>query len=314
MGGDFSYSYGYGGNDPDTFFLMASITKLFTTTCIFVLKEQDKLSLDDKITKYIQEDMIKELHFYKGKDYSMDLLISDLLFQTSGLPDDFEEDKDNTKENINNQDKQCSFEDVLTLTKKQKPHFIPNKGKRAHYASINLDILGAIIENVTNKELEDVYKQFIHDPLEMKNTYLPKSIDDFVLTFYYKDQVLHRTKFLNSSGASGGGISTARELMVFIKAFFMGKLFDKAIFNELKTRNKLQFAMYPIHYGAGFMGIPLNGLTTFFMGKGELMGHSDSSGSFAFYYPKKDIFFVGDVSQVENAVRSIRLIQAVISK
>lgn len=35
---DFSYSKGYGGKSIDTPFLMASITKLLTTTCIFILR------------------------------------------------------------------------------------------------------------------------------------------------------------------------------------------------------------------------------------------------------------------------------------
>src|SRR5699024_8489186 len=107
--------------------------------------------------------------------------------------------------------------------------------------------------------------------------------------------------------ASGGAISTARELMVFMKAFFKGELFDKNIFQELERDNKLQFAMYPIHYGAGFMRIPLNGFVTFFMGKGELIGHSGSTGSFAFYFPRKDLFFVGDVNQMNNPSVPIRL-------
>lgn len=66
---------------------MASITKLFTTTCIFILKEQDRLSLDDKVTKYFHEDTLRNLHIYKDGEYSRELTLSNLLFQTSGLPD-----------------------------------------------------------------------------------------------------------------------------------------------------------------------------------------------------------------------------------
>ncbi len=43
------------------------------------------------------------------------------------------------------------------------------------------------------------------------------------------------------------------------------------------------------------------------MGKGELIGHSGSTGSFAFYYPIKDLYIVGDLNQMANAALPIRL-------
>lgn len=54
------------------------------------------------------------------------------------------------------------------------------------------------------------------------------------------------------------------------------------------------------------MCIPLGGLGNLFMGKGELVGHGGSTGSFAFYYPEKDVFFVGDVNQMAKPI-GIRL-------
>ena len=108
--------------------------------------------------------------------------------------------------------------------------------------------------------------------------------------------------------ASGGCVSTARELMVFIKAFFKGKLFNNTVFHELRVNNRLQASMLlPIHYGSGYMRIPLDGFATLFMGKGELIGHSGSTGSFAFYYPEKDMFFIVDVNQMENPATPVRL-------
>ena len=66
---------------------MASITKLFTTTCILAMQDQGKLSLDAKIIKYFDNSVLDGLHIYKGKEYSFELTLSDLLFQVSGLPD-----------------------------------------------------------------------------------------------------------------------------------------------------------------------------------------------------------------------------------
>lgn len=308
INGDFLYSNGYGEKNIDTPLLMASITKLFTTTCILILREQGKLSLDDKVTKYFPRETLNNLHIYKGHEYSSSLTLFNLLFQTSGLPDAFEESSNSVKKSVIQKDMCIDFDEMITLTKKLKPHFAPGTIKRAYYADVNFDMLGKVIETITNSTLENAYKQLIFTPLEFKNTYLLENEHDFVPNLFYKDTALSRPKFIKSSRASGGGISTTRELMIFIKAFFGGKLFNTSISHELKIYNKLQNSMFPIQYSSGYMRIPLNGLATLFMGKGELLGHSGSTGSFAFYYPLKDLFFVGDLNQMANPALPIRLV------
>jgi methionine-R-sulfoxide reductase len=67
--GDFSsFSKGYGGRKLNSPLLMASITKLFTTTCILLLLEQGKLSLDDKVAQYFDRSLISGIHVYGGKE------------------------------------------------------------------------------------------------------------------------------------------------------------------------------------------------------------------------------------------------------
>ena len=305
--GDFSYSRGYGGKELDSPLLMASITKLFTTTCILALQEQGKLSLDDKITKYIDNTVLSGLHIYRNKEYSFDLTISDLLFQISGLPDVFEEGNDSAKNRAVHEDYHTSFDEMVGLVKRLKPHFAPRTLRKAYYADINFDMLGEIIEKVTNATLAEAFNQFIFEPLALTSTYLPECENDFVPNIYYKNKVIYRPKVIMSSRASGGCITSARELMIFMKAFFGGQLFNRAILDKLPLSNKLQASMGPIYYGSGYMRIPLNGAITLFTGKGELMGHSGSTGSFAFYYPIKDLFFVGDLNQLGNASLPIRL-------
>ncbi|WP_432360068.1 serine hydrolase domain-containing protein [Sporosarcina sp. UB5] len=307
MSGDFSYKNEYGGKNIDAPLLMASITKLFTTACILILREQGKLSLDDNVAKYLDSSILSRLHIYKRQDYTSELTIASLLFQTSGLPDAYEESKNNIKKRVLREDMHIPFDEKITLTKQLKPHFAPDKLKRAHYADINFDLLGEIIETITNSSLEDVYKTLIFEPFNLVKTYLPAEEHDFTPTIYYKETAISRPKYISCCRASGGGISTARELMIFSKAFFGGRLFNKDVFNLLKRYYKLQASMYPIQYGGGYMRIPLNGIPTFFTGKGELVGHSGSTGSFAFYFPQKDLFFVGDVNQMANPALPIRL-------
>ena len=98
----------------------------------------------------------------------------------------------------------------MALTKQVKSHFAPGTLKRAHYADINFDMLGEIIEKITNLSLEDAFKLMIYHPLALEHTYLPTSEQDHVPDVYYKETSIHRPKYVACSRASGGAISTAR--------------------------------------------------------------------------------------------------------
>ena len=307
--GDFSESFGYGECNADSPMIAASVTKLFTTTCVLKLCEQGRLSLEDTISQFFSRDLLSELHLFKGHEYSFDLTVSDLLFQTSGLPDEFESSNNAgvLKKAILNGDTYITFEQYLAEVKSLVPRFAPNTGKKAYYSNINFDLLGEILEKVTEIPLADVYRQFIFTPLGMIETYLPVDEKDFVPHIYYKSQSIERPKLIASCRASGGCVSTAKDLMTFSKAFWEGRLFDKKIFERLCVYRKLQVSKGPIFYGGGYMQIPLGGLLTMFMGKGELLGHSGSTGSFVFYYPLKDLHFAGTMSQLAEPSIPIRL-------
>lgn len=306
-GGDFSFSREYGGKRTDSPMLPASITKLFTTTCILVLLEQGKISLEEKIAGYFDRDLLSGLHVHGGEEYTFALTISDLLFQTSGLPDLYEEGRDSLKKRVIKEDFTFTIAEVIAGTKKLKPHFAPHTGRTAFYADINFDLLGEIIEKASGLPLGEAYRKYICEPLGLASTYLPESETDCIPGIYYQNKLIHRPGVVMSCRASGGVITTAAELMLFLKAFFGGRLFDRAVFARLARYHKLQMTMGPIYYGGGYMQIPLTGLTTLFMGKGELLGHSGSTGSFAFYYPLKDLFFVGDLNQMANPALPVRL-------
>ena len=102
---------------------------------------------------------------------------------------------------------------------------------------------------------------------------------------------------MRAASGSGDAITTARDLMVYLKAFFTGKFFDVMTFKKLSNYGKLQITMGGAWYGGGYMRIPLGVPRTLFMGSGELLGHTGATGSFALYYPSKNLFFVGDFNQ-----------------
>lgn len=303
--GSFSENYGYGNRTIDSPMICASVTKMFTTACVLKLCDEGKLSLDDKISDYFTEEQMKGLHIYKGHEYSNDLTVYHLLSQTSGLPDD-SEDGDNSY--IMESDEFLTFDKKMKMTKEQTPRFAPGTGDKANYANINFDLLGLIMEEILNKPLAEIYDEIIFTPLAMEKTYLADENSGEIPYSFYDDEKIERPLMIESAGAAGGCISTPRDLMVFSKAFWGGKLFDSAVFDKLTNYKSLQSSKGPINYGGGYMEIPLKGITTMFMGKGELLGHSGTTGSFMFYYPEEDIHFVGDLTQTSNPALPIRFV------
>ena len=303
--GDFSQSFYTGNRTADSPFVMASITKMFTTSCILMLVEDKKISLNDRISKYIEESILVGLHVYNEKDYSFDLTISHLLFQNSGLPDYFEES--GIKNQVIIDDKYISFEEIITLTKQIKPHFPPGHKTKAHYADIHFDLLGYILEQIVKQPIHLIFESMLFQPLGMKRTYLPVSESDFIPNIYYNDRQISCANIVRSSKASGGCISTATDLMLFLKAFYTEKLFSHYTLANSTIYRKLQSSMGPLYYGGGFMRMNMKSILTLFMGKGELLGHTGTTGSFAFYYPAADYYFVGDLNQIADPSLPIKL-------
>jgi len=303
--GDFSVNCGYGGKDIHSPMFTASVTKLFVTSCILILREQNKLSLDNNISDFLEKCLLDRLHVYKGKEYSHSLTISDLLFQTSGLPDALFEG--GYYKRLMREDIELSFEEALEKTKTLRPRFAPNTVKKAYYSDMNFRLLCKIIEEITETSFAQAFQNYVFEPLGMTSTYLPSCSDDFIPKIYYKNEVLYRQKYLTST-YNYDFISTAADVMRFIKAFFGGALFPKEVFDKLSVYRPLQITMGPQYYGGGYMQIPLGRILTLFMGKGELIGHSGSTGSLAFYYPRRDLYFVGDVNQMANPALSIQLL------
>jgi len=284
--GDFSESFGYGGRDTDTPMWTASVGKLFTAACVLMLCEKGSLSLDDKLSVYFDEEQLSGLHVYKGHEYSFDITVYDLLFQTSGLP--------GGSGILSDEDAYFSFEHILREIKKISPVFPPNSEKKAYYANVNFWILGEILEKITGIPLADVYQQMIFIPLEMNNTYLVSDENVYIPHFYNGSEKLYRPKRIISSGAAGGFVSTPKDIMIFSKAFWEGRLFDETFFEKISVYRKLKPYPAMVYYGGGYMRIPL------FPGKGEIIGHSGITGSFVFYYPQMGLHFTGDFAQLEK--------------
>lgn len=289
-------------------FFIASTTKLFTSAIIMKLREEGKLSLDDKIGQYLNPSILVGLHIFKGKEYSEDLTIKHLLSHTSGLPDYFQgkgaSGKSLEDEITTGNDQFWTFEQAIERTKKMPPLFAPGAKNKANYSDANFQLLGKIIETITGKTYSECCNEFIIHPLQLTHTYLYHDASDRTpKTLHYKNSELPIFKAMTSFGADGGIVSTSTDLLVFIEAFFTGKLFPTSYIDEMQEWNRIFF---PMRSG---MGIHLFKLPWLFNPTGAIppfIGHSGLSGALAYYSPRDNCYLVGTVNQVAHPDMSFK--------
>ena len=294
----------------DDMYFIASTTKLFTSSLILKLRRDGKLDFNDTISKLLPNSTLDKIHVYKGKDFSKQITVSNLLAHTSGVPDYFKnkslDNKTLESHLAEGRDIQWDFKQVVEWTKQMKPVFEPSKPNKAHYSDTNYQILGTIIENQFERTLAEVIQQELCEPLELSKTYLYSNISDTKpRKMYYKSNQLNLPKAMSSFGADGGVVSTSEELMKFIKAFITGKLFPVTYIQEIQQWNKIFF---PLESGIGIHRFKAPWYFSPFKRIPELIGHSGLSGAFAFYVPAMETYLTGTVNQIHNPGNSYKLI------
>lgn len=305
---------------PDTPYFIASVTKMYTAAIVLNLYDEQRIDLDAPISEYLPSSLIHGIHVFKGKDYSEQIKVSDLISQTSGLAD-YESDKQRGGKSVLDElktghDRAISTEEALEIIRKLSSRFIPGASGKAYYSNTNYRLLSAIIETVTKKSMALNFEERIFSPLGLKETYLFDCnvirTDAAPATVYLKDKPAYVPKYISSNISDGGLVSTASECMIFLRAFFEGKLFNKTLFERMQSWNRIFF---PLRYGYGLMYFRL---PRFFWPRQlpAFVGHSGSMGSFAFTCPSQSIYLAGTVNQIASPSRPfflmINLIRTVI--
>lgn len=158
------YKRGYGIADldhdiaikPDTPFHVASVSKQFTAFSILLLAQQGKLSLDDKVQKYITE----------LREFDQPITIRHLLHHTSGLRDQWNlliMSGTRLGEDV------VKDEDVLDLVSRMKElNFKP--GDQHLYCNTGYTLLAFIVKRVSGQSLREFAEANIFKPLGMTRT------------------------------------------------------------------------------------------------------------------------------------------------
>jgi CubicO group peptidase (beta-lactamase class C family) len=285
-----------GNIKEDSQYYIASVNKFFISSIILKLYTKNKLDLHDKISKYLPPEVIRGLHIHKGKDYSNDISIAHMMSHTSGLPCYLIDRQANGKKAMAELeagiDQPWPIEKVIQEVKRMKTHFPPGKQGRAKYIDTNHQILSLIIEKITGEAVNIVLNNLFQE-LNLSKTYVCKDTNsESFVPVRYKSKIINIPLFLSST--QNDIISTAKDQMTFLKAFFKGYFFPKERLKELEKWNNIFF---PFKYGIGIQKFSIPRILSPFHSVPHMVGHCGSIGSVAFYVPDMDLYITGSINQ-----------------
>jgi D-alanyl-D-alanine carboxypeptidase len=207
---------------------VGSITKTFTVTVLLQLVEQNLLGLDDPVSKYVS-------YIPNGQNITLRMLAN----MTSGLFS-YTEDDGFVNSLLANPQQVWTPSQLLNIAITHPPYFAPGQG--FHYSNTNTVLLGVIIEQVTGKDICDVYNEENFTPLGLVNTVCPTSNE---LPLPYAHGITEQTPTgavadatnWNPSWAFTAGelISTLQDLKVWVKAYTTGAQISPALQQQRLT-------------------------------------------------------------------------------
>ncbi|HUA81684.1 MAG TPA: serine hydrolase [Dyella sp.] len=224
---------------------IGSITKTATAATILLLSRQGKLSLSDRLSKFLSD-----------FPHASDITIAELLNHTAGISDNWNADPNlalNTKT-------------LVDLIAKQPLDFTP--GSEWRYSNSGYMLLGAVIEKITGRRWDEVERELVFAPLGMNRTaYYP---DDAVVSGLVqgysvddRDQ-LAKPPFVSISGPMSAGAltSTADDLDRLIEGLATDRVFPLSLFDTMTIPARLSDGS-SAPYGYGVMLDHVRGVPAF---------------------------------------------------
>ena len=184
-----------------TLFEVASNAQQFTAACIFLLAEEDLLSLNDPIRKYLPE--IPE---YEGGP----ITISHLLYHTSGLRSFY---ATLHAKNIFWGDSHTNEDALEVIARHKRLNFPP--GTQHYFSNSNYILLASIVEKVSGKSIGRYAKEKLFDPLGMTHTFYKEEkgtlIKNGAIGYEPEGDAFKELHSHNSSVVGHGGVYTHLE-------------------------------------------------------------------------------------------------------
>jgi len=219
-------------NSPDKKYLLASVTKIFTSTLIMKLVDQGNIKLDTKLSEV--------LPWYR-KDNGRIVTIKQLLNHTSGIPNYMNLSVQSVDE-LNREFGTVPIDKVAFAKKYCQGNLEFEPGTKWNYNNSAYLLLALIVEQVTGKCFDFAMNEMIFNPLKMNESGdlqpEPDRIVENLATGYLKTlDGFCRMHYWNLSTALGAGsiYSTADDMLKFDQALYSESFLSAKVKSEMFT-------------------------------------------------------------------------------
>jgi CubicO group peptidase (beta-lactamase class C family) len=264
---------------PDSIMAIGSLTKSFTAMAILQLEEQGKLSVDDKVTKY--------LPWFRTADKSISDQITLRMFlnNTSGLQPYFNTMLRNLGRGPDALEKGVRAMSSYKATRQP--------GESYEYFNEGWNVLGLVLEKVTGQPYEKYIGEHILQPLQMTRSSTDRAVLETlpVLTGHHPGIDPWPAEFLHIQGAlpAGAGLySTVNDLGNYLMALMNGgELHDQRVLTPASIEKMWAPAIplvflpkelggtgEPAYYAMGYFVLDLQGVR--YVGHGGEFGTMSS--------------------------------------
>ncbi|MFC6650270.1 serine hydrolase domain-containing protein [Paenibacillus rhizoplanae] len=208
-------TYGYADKEQrrpvtaESLFELGSTTKAFTALAVIMLQDQGALAYTDDVSQYLPE----FAPTYKGE--KVKITINQLLSHTSGIP----------SWSIRLIPEGSDKEQLATTIHKMSSLALDTQpGNEYQYATVNYDILAAIIERVTGMSYQDYVTQQILKPLGMNDSYFstgqerkPEQLVQGYRVFFGKSMAYDAPRYYGNI-AAGYLVTNLKDLQHWVNA------------------------------------------------------------------------------------------------
>jgi D-alanyl-D-alanine carboxypeptidase len=288
---------------PGMRFLIASVSKTFTSIAIQKLAEEGKLSLEDKIDLWLPADMVEKI------PNSHNITVRQLLDHTSGIAD-YDESSINEYE-LQNPDFAVPYQTGLLQGIQDSPLYLPGSGYT--YSNVNYILLTIIADKAAGFPYEEYVTRTILVPQGMNDTYFPHT--NSIPGPHMKAQLRdangtvrdYTALYIQFDRGAGDLVSTTGDMNRFHKALREGKIISKV---SLAGMEKATPQSGKTGYGLGYTteNITTPGII--------VQGHTGGyPGSFTFWYylPESDTYLtynVNSVGSMLDVMQKMKIVRA----
>lgn len=261
----------FGKAAPETVFLLASLTKPMTAAVLMRLVDEDKVKLDDPVSRHLPE--------LDGERSTITL--RQLLNHTSGLPD---MPPDNLELRKRHAPLSEFLRSALTVPLRNRP------GAEVHYQSMGFLVTAVLAEKLVGQPFPEQMRRALFKPLGMRSASL--GLGGRSMTGIARCQVpddpggWNSTYWRNLGSPWGGAHGNAADVTRLLRAFASGQAgtLSKASTAAMLAQTTPASASGKDLYGLGWrLGVGGRGCSE------ATFGHSGSTGVTAWMDPQRDL-------------------------